>query len=99
MDRPRPMHDRHRRLAVDDGTTHGSPPTGSGVSPGGYHGDMDSPARDPLSEAAMRNLAVAMQLRATAWELAAAGLRAFRPEWDEARVQAEVRAQFRRAAG
>ena len=60
---------------------------------------MTAPSPDPVSEAATRNLAVAMALRATAWELAAAALRAFRPEWDEARVQAEVRAQFRQAQG
>ncbi|MEN9818640.1 MAG: hypothetical protein RLZ32_2520 [Gemmatimonadota bacterium] len=52
-----------------------------------------------LSRAATRNLTVAMQLRATAWALAEAGVRAFRPEWDEAAVQAEVRSQFRRTAG
>ncbi|MBU6367929.1 MAG: hypothetical protein KJT01_17070 [Gemmatimonadetes bacterium] len=54
---------------------------------------------DRLSEVATRHLQVAMELRATAWALAAAGLRAFRPEWTEAQVQAEVRAQFRRASG
>ena len=40
-----------------------------------------------------------MELRATAWKLAEAGLRAFRPDLDEDVVQAEVRALFRRAAG
>lgn len=52
-----------------------------------------------LSRAAERNLTVAMELRATAWELAAAGLRAFRPELSEAEVQAEVRTLFLRASG
>jgi len=47
-----------------------------------------------LSRAAERNLTVAMELRATAWELAAAGLRTFRPELSEAEVQAEVRLLF-----
>lgn len=60
---------------------------------------MTSPEADPVALAAARNLEVAMALRATAWALAAAGVRAFRPEWDEARVQDEVRAQFRRAQG
>ncbi|MCA0375516.1 MAG: hypothetical protein LCH84_07595 [Gemmatimonadetes bacterium] len=55
---------------------------------------------DPvLSAAAARNLSVAMQLRATAWELSAAGVRTFRPELTEAEVQAEVRALFRRTGG
>jgi hypothetical protein len=54
---------------------------------------------DRLSEVATRNLRVAMELRATAWELMAGGLRTFRPEWTEQQIQAEVRAQFRRAAG
>lgn len=52
-----------------------------------------------LSRAAERNLTVAMELRATAWELAAAGLRTFRPELSEAEVQAEVRTLFLRASG
>jgi hypothetical protein len=52
-----------------------------------------------LSRAAERNLAVAMSLRATAWQLAEAGLRTFRPELSEAEVQAEVRALFRRTTG
>ena len=47
----------------------------------------------------MTNLTVAMELRATAWALAEAGLRTFRPELDEAAIQAEVRALFRRSAG
>ncbi len=54
---------------------------------------------DVLSRAAERNLAVAMSLRATAWQLAEAGLRTFRPELSEDQVQAEVRALFRRASG
>jgi hypothetical protein len=54
---------------------------------------------DLLSRAAERNLAVAMSLRATAWQLAEAGLRTFRPELSEAEVQAEVRALFRRTSG
>ncbi len=60
---------------------------------------MTHPSPDVLSQAAEANLAVAMQLRATAWELSAAGLRAFRPELTEEQVQCEVRAQFRRTAG
>lgn len=54
---------------------------------------------DPLSAAATRNLRVAMELRDTAWELMAGGLRTFRPEWTEQQIQAEVRTQFRRAGG
>jgi hypothetical protein len=54
---------------------------------------------DVLSRAAERNLAVAMSLRATAWQLAEAGLRTFRPELSETEVQAEVRALFRRTSG
>lgn len=54
---------------------------------------------DVLSAHAERNLAVSASLRETAWELTAAGLRAFRPELDEEQVQAEVRTIFRRAAG
>lgn len=54
---------------------------------------------DPVSQAAVTNLTVAMQLRDTAWALAAAGVRAFRPELDEAAVQAEVRQQFLIASG
>jgi hypothetical protein len=54
---------------------------------------------DVLSAAATRNLAVAMQLRETAWELSAAGIRTARPELSEEAVQVEVRALFRRAAG
>ena len=54
---------------------------------------------DPLSAAATRNLRVAMELRVTAWELMVGGLRTFRPEWTEQQIQAEVRAQFRRAGG
>jgi hypothetical protein len=54
---------------------------------------------DQLSLAAARNLAVAMSLRDTAWRLAEAGLRTFRPHLSEVEVQAEVRAQFRRATG
>ena len=52
-----------------------------------------------MSRAAMTNLTVAMELRATAWALAEAGLRTFRPELDEAAIQGEVRALFRRTAG
>jgi len=52
-----------------------------------------------LSRAAERNLAVAMSLRATAWQLTEAGLRTFRPELSEDEVQAEVRALFRRTSG
>jgi hypothetical protein len=52
-----------------------------------------------LSRAAERNLAVAMSLRATAWQLTEAGLRTFRPELSESEVQAEVRALFRRTSG
>jgi hypothetical protein len=52
-----------------------------------------------VSAAATRNLAVAMQLRETAWALSAAGLRAARPDLSEDAVQAEVRALFRRATG
>ena len=54
---------------------------------------------DVLSETAARNLAVAMSLRETAWRLTEAGVRTFRPGLTEAEVQAEVRAQFRRATG
>lgn len=54
---------------------------------------------DVLSVTATRNLAVAMSLRATAWALAEAGLRSFRPELSEAEVQAAVRSQFRRSTG
>jgi hypothetical protein len=54
---------------------------------------------DVLSRAAERNLSVAMSLRATAWQLAEAGLRTFRPELSEDEVQAEVRALFRRSSG
>lgn len=53
---------------------------------------------DPLSEAARVNLTVARQMRATAWALADAALRTFRPELDEDAIQAEIRAQFRRAS-
>lgn len=60
---------------------------------------MSDDAPDALSQAATTNLTVAMQLRATAWALAEAGLRAFRPELDDAAIQEEVRAQFRRASG
>lgn len=59
---------------------------------------MEPRTADPLSQAAEVNLAVAMELRATAWSLAEAGLRAFRPELSEEQVQAEVRALFRRAS-
>lgn len=59
---------------------------------------MTATTPDPLSEAALLNLTVAMQLRATAWALSEAALRAFRPELDEAAIAAEVRAQFRRAS-
>ncbi len=52
-----------------------------------------------LSEQAERNLATAESLRRTAWELSAAGLRAFRPELTEDEVQDEVRRLFRCAAG
>jgi hypothetical protein len=54
---------------------------------------------DLLSAAATRNLAVAMQLRETAWELSAAGIRAAHPELGEEAVQAQVRALFRRTTG
>jgi hypothetical protein len=56
-------------------------------------------ALDVLSAAATRNLTVAMQLRVTAWELSAAGIRAARPELSEEAVQAQVRALFRRTTG
>jgi hypothetical protein len=52
-----------------------------------------------LSEQAARNLATAESLRRTAWDLSAAGLRAFRPELREHEVQDEVRRLFRCAAG
>jgi hypothetical protein len=52
-----------------------------------------------LSEQAARHLATAESLRRTAWELSAAGLRAFRPELQEHEVQDEVRRLFRCAAG
>lgn len=52
-----------------------------------------------LADQAARHLAAAESLRRTAWELAAAGLRTFRPELSEAEVQDEVRTLFRRAAG
>ncbi len=52
-----------------------------------------------LSRVAERNLAVSMSLRATAWALMAAGLRAFRPEMSADAVQDEVRARFLRASG
>lgn len=42
--------------------------------------------------------AVARQLRMTAWELAAAGLRLRHPELPEEAIQARVRALFLRAA-
>jgi hypothetical protein len=61
--------------------------------------DAGTPVLDPLSRTAATNLRTAMTLRETAWQLAEAGLRAFRPELDEAAVQAEVRALFRRATG
>ena len=54
---------------------------------------------DALSLIARRNLDVSMSLRATAWRLTEAGLRAFRPELSEAQVQAEVQGQFRRTTG
>jgi hypothetical protein len=54
---------------------------------------------DVLSAAATRNLSVAMQLRETAWDLSAAGIRTARPELSEEAVQVEVRALFRRATG
>lgn len=54
---------------------------------------------DLLSQTAARNLAVAMSLRETAWRLTEAGVRTFQPTLTEAEVQAEVRAQFRRATG
>lgn len=79
-----------RDMTSDAGSSVESPP----VRDGGLVSD-----RDALSDAATRNLAVAMVLRATAWRLAEAGLRTFRPELSEAEVQAEVRAQFRRATG
>ena len=60
---------------------------------------MSPDETERLSRAAMTNLTVAMELRATAWALAEAGLRTFRPELDEAAVQTEVRALFRRTAG
>lgn len=60
---------------------------------------MDESERRRLSAIATTNLATAMQLRETAWALAAAGLRAFRPELSEDEVQAEVRARFLRAEG
>jgi len=59
----------------------------------------DSELTRRLSEQAERHLATAASLRVTAWELAAAGLRTFRPELSEAEVQDEVRTLFRRAAG
>ena len=52
-----------------------------------------------LADAATRNLAVAMSLRMTAWQLVAAGIRTFRPGLTEAEVEVEVRAQFRRSTG
>lgn len=58
-------------------------------------GDLDR----RLAEQAERHLTTAASLRRTAWELAAAGLRTFRPELAEAEVQDEVRTLFRRAAG
>jgi len=61
--------------------------------------DVKRTPTDLLSEAAATNLSVAMELRATAWALTAAGLRAFRPELTEDAVQAAVRAQFRRTSG
>ncbi len=57
------------------------------------------PADADLSQIATVNRTVAMELRATAWRLAEAGLRTFRPDLDEDAVQAEVRALFRRATG
>lgn len=60
---------------------------------------MSPDETERLSRAAMTNLTVAMELRATAWALAEAGLRTFRPELDEAAIQGEVRALFRRTAG
>lgn len=58
-------------------------------------GDLDR----RLAEQAERHLTTAASLRRTAWELAAAGLRTFRPELSDAEVQDEVRTLFRRAAG
>ncbi|MEJ7810735.1 MAG: hypothetical protein WKG32_10040 [Gemmatimonadaceae bacterium] len=43
---------------------------------------------------AEQKLAVAQQLRQTAWELSAAGVRLRHPEWPEDAVQARVRAIF-----
>jgi len=48
---------------------------------------------------AEQKLAVARQLRATAWELKAAGVRAQHPEWSEGEVQARVREIFLYAGG
>jgi hypothetical protein len=59
---------------------------------------------DPYLDALRRmtaeqKLAVAQQLRATAWELKAAGIRAQHPEWPEGEVQAKVREIFLYASG
>ena len=62
-------------------------------------GDSRAADADELSRIATTNLAVSASLRATAWALTEAGLRTFRPELSEEQVQAEVRAQFRRASG
>jgi hypothetical protein len=48
---------------------------------------------------AAQKLAVAQQLRATAWMLAAAGLRARHPDLAEDVIQTRVRDMFRRANG
>lgn len=60
---------------------------------------MTQDESERLSRAATTNLTIAMELRATAWALTEAGLRAFRPELDEAAIQSQVRAQFRRSGG
>lgn len=62
-------------------------------------GESNASEADELSRVATTNLAVSASLRATAWALTEAGLRTFRPELSEQQVQAEVRAQFRRASG
>ena len=59
---------------------------------------------DPLTAVVRRlsaeqKLAVAHQLRQTAWELTAAGVRMRHPEWAEDAVQARVRAVFLRTVG
>ncbi len=71
----------------------------SAGSPAQLRGEPSTDNESELSQIATTNLQVAYSLRATAWSLAEAGLRTFRPELSEEQVQAEVRAMFRRTSG